>query len=321
MTKLQSVNQIVAVGSVDGVLTTAALLRYIGSGKEVDVVFCQAFTVDKIDVNSWKPGRTVAFVDLAVNNRDEQMTVDFVASVKNAGHSIVAVIDEHDWEAWELVLGEENFKELEVIPHSQSDGVVKSSGKILDMYLTMIGQNTDPYIQELCVAADAADRMDFSSHFASIANMAVKSAIADDSRRVHLVRHLAFNPNPDEKISGWIAEYKTILATHNEILESAEDLGGGILRIVATGRRIDMTTLLGSMYKDGARVAVLEAEAFDPLSKSKKVMVAFATGEHDLDLLSAIKADNITASGFASKANVDPADEEKAMQAVRNLLG
>jgi hypothetical protein len=73
---LNNVNKIIAVGSVDGILTLAAVMRFIG--REIDIEFCQAFTVDKIDVDSWETNRQVCFVDLAVNNRDPKITENFV---------------------------------------------------------------------------------------------------------------------------------------------------------------------------------------------------------------------------------------------------
>ena len=101
---LQNINQIVAVGSIDGVLATAAMLRLIGN-KEIPIIWTQAFQVDKIDLSTWDPNRQVAFVDLAVNNRDKQMTADFVRQIREAGHTIVAICDEHNRDDWEKAYG------------------------------------------------------------------------------------------------------------------------------------------------------------------------------------------------------------------------
>ena len=65
--ELEIANQIIAVGSVDGVLTTAALLRVIGNS-DIPIIFCQAFTVDKFDVTNLASNRNIIFVDLGVNN-------------------------------------------------------------------------------------------------------------------------------------------------------------------------------------------------------------------------------------------------------------
>lgn len=202
--------QVVAVGSVDGVLTTAAFLRSIGNLKNVGVEFTQAFQVDKIDVARWALS-SIVLIDLAVNNKDESMTADFVRRIQDAGHTISAVIDEHDADAWRRVLGEEVFSALVVKPQSQKTGPFKSSGAIL---LDALGDEADDHTRELCQAADAGDQMDFTTHFGGYANKSVKSAIWDNGRRIHLARRFAGNREPDEKIIDWCKEYDTILVTH-----------------------------------------------------------------------------------------------------------
>lgn len=307
---------IVATGSVDGILTSAALFRAIGAQPKDVVEFTQAFQVDKLDPAKWAPERQVAFVDLAVNNKDQQMTADFVRRVREAGHTIVAVIDEHDATAWKTALG--GLDDLAIKPESQSEGQFKSSGAIL---LATLGENADNHTRELCEAADAGDRMDFTTHFGSLANQAVKSAIWDNSRRVYLAQHFAANHEPDEKIVGWCAEYKTILRTHEEVLKMRDDLGDGIVRLECTGKTVDMTTLMGSVYNlSGVKVCIIRGEMFNPAKKTKMFMSAFGTRIKDFDILSVIKASDVPASGFASKANVELEDEATAIEAVRAAL-
>lgn len=327
--KLGQVSQIVAVGSVDGVCTAAALLRIIGRpAEEVGLVFTQAFTVDKVDVSGWKPDRKVAFVDLAVNNREPQMTVAFVGRIRAAGHELVAVIDEHSREDWLSVLG--SFEGLIIEPQSQNaasdvklfdapDGP-KSSGEVLYWEILPYAADGDLQVVDLLSAATAGDRMDFTTHFGGIVNSAVKSAIADDSRRVYLARHLAFNREPDEKIRGWIAGYETILANHDKVVASKVDLGDGIHRVVATMLAVDMTTLMGRLYREGAKVVALEGEAFNKSLGRKTVQVSFGTSDKSLDLLAVVKAAVPLASGFAQKVNVDPPDEAAALAAIRAAL-
>lgn len=315
MASLSFVDQIVAVGSIDGILTTAALLRTIGRPNEVGVVFTQAFEFDKIDPAAWEPNRRVAFVDLAVNNRNPQMTADFVRRLREAGHQLVAVIDEHSREDWLDCLV--SFEDLAVEPQSQKAGVFKSSGAVLKAALD---DTIDAHTAELLDSADAGDRMDFTTRFGGVVNQAVKAAIQDNNRRVYMARHFASQRDPDEKIRGWVAEYQEILANHAAIVAAKQDLGDGMIRVVATGKRVDMTTLLSGLYRTGVRVVVLEGEMFNPAKKAKEIMVSFATGDPELDLLAAIKAAGVNAGGFLSKANVDLADEAKATEAVRQLL-
>lgn len=312
---LASFDLVIAVGSVDGVLTTAAALRLNGN-PEIEVVFCQAFTVDKLPVSTWN-NRKVVLVDLAVNNRDPAMTKNFVEALRAGDNEIIAIIDEHDRKAWLEVLG--TFEGLAIEPQSQIDeGGPKSSGEVLRRALEADGKEINGHTLQLLRDADAADRMDFSGPFAAIVNQAVKSAITDDSRRVRLAWHFSMNTVPDTKIDGWVAEYEEILRNHKRIFGNRQGLGDNIVRISTLGVVIDMTTLMSEMYKD-AKVVVVEGELFNPAKKLKERMVSFGTNQK-LDILAAIKAVVPNASGFATKVNVAPEHEAAALAAVRALL-
>lgn len=310
-------NLIVSVGLVDGVLTSAAVLRNLAE-EESEIAFTQAFTVDKIDPSVWKPNRKVLFVDLAVNNRDEAMTVDFLRRIIAAGHQIVGVLDEHCREDWEQAFSEAglSFDDLLIEPVSQATGEIKSSGALLLYILGIVDEHTE----ELLGAADAGDRMDFTTHFGGLVNRAVKSKIADDSRRVYLAKHFSQNAQPDETILGWIAEYDEILKNHQEIIANRQDLGDGIVRVITTGLTVDMTTLMSELYQLGAKIVMVEGMTFNKSVGLKTLQISFGASDNKLDILTAIKAAGVTASGFASKANVEPADETVALAAVRALL-
>jgi hypothetical protein len=304
-----------SVGSVDGVCTSAAVLR--NADPTAGIGFCQAFTVDKVDPATWGEARNVLFVDLAVNNRDEAMTADFLRRVKTAGHTIVGVLDEHNAEDWRRAFSASEllFDELAIKPVSQNDGDIKSSGALL---LSLLGNEADEQTSELCKAADAGDRMDFSTHFGGIVNQAVKSRIADDSRRVYLAKHFAQNHDADHTINGWIAEYEAILATHEEIVGARQDLGDGIVRISAVGKTVDMTTLMKTIYDLGYKVVLTEGEMFDKAAGKKIRQIAFGCKPGlKFDAVATIKAAGVECSGFAAKANVNPEDEAAALAAVR----
>ncbi len=311
---LEKINYVVATGSVDGILTVAALLRVIGNPK-VSIEFTQAFQVDKLDPTKWESGRQVAFVDLAVNNKAPEMTADFVRRIRDAGHNIVAIVDEHDAEAWGKIVDPVN---LLIVPVSQAEGDINSSGALL---LSVLGDEVDRQTRELCEAADAADRMDFSTHFGGLANRAVKSAIWDNSRRVYLARHFAEHYEPDDVILGWVAEYEEILRTHDEILANCEDLSNGIVRVDCTGKVVDMTTLMGQVYDlPRVKVCLVRGEMFNPAKKKKEVMASFGTRIKDFNVLSAVKSAGISAGGFASKANVSLEDEADAIEAICSAI-
>lgn len=306
------ISQIISVGSVDGVCTSAALLRLIGDGH---LQFTQAFTVDKVDISKWSAGQRVAFVDLAVNNRDKAMTANLVRRIREAGHEIVAVIDEHSREDWLEILG--SFEGLEIEPQSQTAGMFKSSGAVLK---AAVGSEADAHTVELLDAADAGDRMDFTTRFGGVVNQAVKSDIGNDARRVYLARHFAGNMETDATILGWMAEYEPILANHREIIAAKAELGDGIVRVVATGKKVDMTTLMATLYEGGAKVVALEGEQYNKAAGCKMPTVSFGAADEKIDLLTPVKIVVPSASGFKSKVNVDPQYEKATLKVVRELL-
>jgi len=316
---LNQINQVVATGSVDGVLTSAALLRAIGENN-IGLEFAQAFTVNKVDPSTWQSGRKVAFVDLAVNSREPGMTVAFLRQITEAGHSIVGVLDEHNAEDWQNAFVEAglNFDSLTVQPVSQDKSEIKSSGALL---LSLLGSEVDEHTRKLCEAADSGDRMDFSTHFGGMVNQAVKSKIQDDTRRIHLAQHFATNTEADEKIQGWITEYEAILANHAEILASKQDLGEGFVRISTIGFKVDMTTLMRSLYQGGAKIVVCEGEMYNKSVGKPTVQIAFGTNDKSLNLLETVKGAGVNAlGGFAQKANVEPDDEQASIEAIRKIV-
>lgn len=343
---LREVNYILAVGSVDGICTTAAALRN-ACGGGVEIQFCQAFTVDKVDPTKWLANRTVLFVDLAVNNKDKAMTVDFLKRVIAAGHQVFGILDEHNAEDWQWACGEAgiDFDKLAIKPVSQDKGDIKSSGMLLFQYLKDRAcdlsiadeeahfsahkecscypndyEYLDKQTKDLCISADAGDRMDFSTHFGGLVNQSVKSSIADDTRRVYMAKHFAKNYEPDEKILGWVKEYENILKTHEEVISKTKDLGLGMVRVDCVGKTVDMTTLMNSLYND-YYVVVVEGEMFSREAGKKVRQISFGVKPGvKFDVLEALKNAGIECSGFASKANLSPEDEEKALMAVREAM-
>ncbi len=325
---LASADLVIAVGSVDGVLTAAAVKRLSGR-PDLEVVFTQPFQVNQLPVGSWS-GRRVVLVDLAVNNREPAMTKAFISRVFAPGMNVLlAVIDEHDAEAWAEVFsnhasatGDWLPQWMAVAPQSQgAEGGPDSSGEVLRRALVAEDVVIDDHTAALLAAADSADHGDFSLPLAGVVNSAVKSAIGDNRRRVHLVDLLAAGPEVDDQVRAWVDEYEEMTANQAELLTNAVvDLGDGIVRVDTDGRRVDSTSLLFALYKRG-RVAVLAGtSSFNKAAGRAVPVVSIATGDRALDVLAAIKAAGVSAGGFAQKANVDPADEERAIAAFRAAL-
>lgn len=263
---------IVSVGSIDGILTTAALVRLCREGLagfwgSPCVHWTQAFTVDRLRPEEWDQG-AVALVDLGVNNRDRQMTLDFVRRLLAAGHRIVAVIDEHGADAWASVLAEAGIEmgSLCITPADRGSQI-HSSGDILEAYLyDQSGQGLAPGVarprispqaDRLCRFASASDLGQFGKtpypdpelivfpHW--LANAVIKPAIQDDSRRDALV---AYYSGANEsvaalaKLLGWAAEYEQMQRRTAALLDLARDYHG-VLRVDLSEEdgQVDMTAL------------------------------------------------------------------------------
>lgn len=321
---LSEINMIVAVGSVDGVCTAAALMSHLAptiSLSTVGLEFCQAFTVDRIRPDRWLSDRQVALVDLAVNTRDPGMTIDFLRRLTSAGHELVAIIDEHDAFAWRSVCAEVgvDFNGLAIQPVSQNYGPIKSSGALLR---SSLGETAFGHTLKLCEAADAADRGDFTHPIGEMVNKTIKSNMRDDIRRAHLARHYAHTAGPDLRILRWASEYDTIQANHRLIVSKAKDVGGGITEADAGDKRIDMTSLMHQLYSLGARIAAVKHAAHDRSIDRQVAKVSFgrAPGVR-VDLLETLTtAAGIPAMGFASKATVPHKDYVNATMAIRDAL-
>lgn len=313
---IKTVDVIIAVGSVDGVACAAAVRRLAGKDSNPEIIFTQAFQVDKIDPTTWSENSQVVLVDLAVNNRDASMTAGFVTRVYDAGHTITAIIDEHDADAWREVMGE-RFATLTIQPISAQNSDLKSASALL---LSVLGDEADVHMRRLLEDGNAGDAMNFETHFGKPINEAVKSDIANNVRRVYLARHFAFIGDADETIRGWMAEYQEILANHQVIIEQAIDLGDGFVRVTTGDMRIDMTTLMRSLYAN-YRVVVLEGIMFDPTIKDKTTLVSIATGDNTRDLVAAVQNAGIAIhGGKGSKVNLAPEDEHVALKVVRDLF-
>lgn len=317
--KVNAVNLVAAAGSVDGTIATAAVVGYAAEG--CVLVFTQAFQVKEIQPATWGANRNILLVDLAVNNRDAAMTVDFLLRVTAAGHTIVGVCDEHDGEAWQQAFADAglDFDALAIKPVTgKGTNDLNSSGAL---FLSLLGNEADEHTRKLCLAADAGDRMDDSNDLARMVRRASKSNITDNSRREYLARHLAHHTEPDATIAGWMKEYDAILATHEQIVTTRIELGNGIVRVNTTGRTIDMTAFMDRLYGMGYKVVVIDGESYNIAKKAKERQISFGLKPGvKIDILGALKGAGITASGFANKVNIDPKDEAAAIPIVLQLL-
>lgn len=318
LSALRDANIIVAVGSVDGVLTAAAALRHNADAANAKLIFTQAFLVDKLNPAEWSPAGKVLFVDLAVNNKAPDMTVAFLRKVQAAGHTIVGICDEHDGAAWNKALSDAGLERasLGIAPVSGKGTATNSSGALLK---SLLGTDADEHTQRLCDGAENGDRMKFEG-LAGVVNEAVKSNITDDQRRKYLAHFLAQDLSPDEKITGWIAEYKKILENNKEVIATGEVVGGKMFKVTPGDKVIDVTALMSELYKKHS-VVIVDGLAFNPSTKQKERLISFGCAPSStIDLLAALKAAGISASGIPQKVSVSPADEGRATKTIGELL-
>ena len=287
---------------------------------ECGIEFCQTFSVERIDPSAWPRGRRVLLIGLAVNNRDEMMTAEFLRRIAAAGHTTIGVLDEHRAEDWVTAFSRASLRSSRLLikPVTGRKAGIRSAGSLL---LSLMGEDADDHTRELCEAADAADRMNYGTHFGRIVNSAVKPDRHDDSRRVYLARHLATNREPDAVIQGWMKEYAEIVHNHREVLAARQDLGDGLVRIVTCGRVVDMTSLLHALYDLGHLVVMIDGEFFGQTDGRPVRRIAFGCAPGlRLNLAHQLRAAGIAASGYRGKPSIAPPDERSATEIVREIL-
>ncbi len=323
MIKLGGKNHcIIASESVGGICMSSAVMRTlnIDGNSSVQVWFTQASLVDKFDVSKLKPGSLVTFVDLGVNFKDEQMTLSLVQKILDAGHIILAIVSGYDNGAWKRIIDQTLLHfDLLLIKPALEDNTNSNSEYALSV--AYLNDHVDNRVVELCKAADCANRMDFSSRFASMVNQAIKSHASLNQRKKYLVHHLAQGEvTADDIIAGWINEYDEILSTHEKLKKDSICITKGLIRVDASNEIIDVSVLLSDLYAMGAKVAIICSDIFNPIRGYKFPKVIIATCDKTVDVLSIIKTKVPSASGIASKAYMDPMFEQEAIGAVLESL-
>lgn len=317
--KLLTVNQIVAVGSVDGILTTAALLSIIGPAKEVYVQFTTAATVNDLTIGLWRPARQIALVNLGVNFSDLFITRMFIDRLYRGGHKIVAVIDEHGRELWQAVLAPYCcLSDLAVEPQTQAvNSNIRSSGAVL---LNTLGVQATEHQRTLLLAAESADRGNFSPPLASLVNRSIKPDLYNQRRRVYLARHLAATAEPDATIQRWMTEYLPLQRRAQDIWHARSNLGEGIVSLVLDSRPVDMTDLIVRVWIAGARVVVLSHQQQD--NDQRLVPTVIRTRYVWLDLPRIVAHAGLDVIGNSSRLRVTvrPQDETRAIEAIRHAI-
>ena len=308
--RFQDVNVIIAVGSCDGLLGTAAILRI--TKIQAIIYFTQAFQVNSINVEGWAPNRVVGFIDLAVDNKRESNTLEFVRRIYALGHRIHFIADEHGKEAWARVLSEcdHSVDELSIKPQNRERNF-QSSCAIIS---SALDKDADWTAKQLLNDGDQADQMNFQTYYGNIFNKAIKSTSDCNeatTRRYKLVNHFAANAFPDPEILYWVEQYSVLETNHSIILSNIIHLGSQIFHCDATKvSQYDATEVFFQAYSRGQCVVVLR----------DMKGVSIGTNRTDIDLLEILKASQVRASGMPKKANIQLMYETTAIEAVRSRL-
>jgi len=159
-------NLVIAHGDLDGIISTVCLMEFYELKiAETEVFFVQPFTVDKAEI----PEETeeVFVVDVAVNNRDPQMTIDFIRRI---GDRLVKWVDHHQGWTTEITGNNPAFV---IIPEA------KSCASIIGI---------DPILMSDAEKADT--RTGTLSSRAILIEQAMKANLSDDSIRLVAVKWL-----------------------------------------------------------------------------------------------------------------------------------
>lgn len=305
---VQGVNVIVASGSPDGVLGVAACLR---RDPNIQVVFTQAFEVDRIDPSKWGEGKKVGFIDLGVNNQNPNMTEEFVGKIKKSGHEILFIASEHGKEAWYKIVSKEG---LTIKPKNRGEKYESSCAVLAKKAFQ---HSEDSHTKELLNDGNEADKMNYVG-FGKIVNDALKSNPGDSMRRPYLANHLAFNSIPDNTIEKWINDGKVIEVNNSQILSTGKDLGDGIYLYDASIGLHNATEIFKEAYKTSHFVVLQNTKVF--LDNKPLNGASIATDRKDINVLQTIQNAGINAGGIAVKANFAPEDLDRVVEAIRATL-
>lgn len=250
----EAVNSIVAVGSVDGIMTTAALVVALQArGEMARVHWTQAHEVDKVQV---EPGTDLWLVDLAVDQRVPARTASWLrCMVGDRAATLRGIIDEHGAHAWALCLdavlrdlqGTIDI-DLEIEPQDMTSAGAVLRGRLDGWYR---GSHTlFERAMALAMEADLADRGDFCGGTRRVVNAAVKADLKDAVMRYMLVNWLAAGDLAvvPEPIASAAASYEADVARQTASLDAAVVAEDGAVDIAAHHIR-DITSLAFSAYR------------------------------------------------------------------------
>lgn len=223
---------VVAHGDLDGVVSAAMVMKRYGLQPETtEIRFTQPFLLDKVEVGEAKE---LFVVDIAVNNRDPEITSRFI---KKNWERIVEWVDHH--QGWSKVLGvgmdQTCDNKFNINPQ------VGSCAQILNP--------RDEWSYQLVADATAADtRQGQLSERGRFIDEAMKANLSDDSVRESAVRWIVNGCEEDEnyqKLQRAQAEYRKVQEETEKLVKRYEIRDGiAVVDVRETREDYDRTQLL-----------------------------------------------------------------------------
>lgn len=237
---------IVAHGDLDGIVSAVLVARKYPE-RDIRATFVQPFTLDKVEVAD---DDEVVVVDVAVNNRNPQMTMDFTVRL---GDRLLCWYDHH--QGWELVDADDKF----II-----DSTAPSCAAVIGGDKTLVADAT---------AADT--RKGELSSRASLIEKATKANLADNSIREAAFAWLIGDESQSPILEAAAERYAAIQA-ETEQLSATYQATGNVALVDArnSNHQYDLTQLLLAGQKLAAfavaRVVNPAGEEFLTIATSDK---------------------------------------------------
>ena len=267
---------VIAHGDVDGIVSAAEIIKAYGLKRETTkLVFTQPFLVDQIPQEFIQQAQRIFVVDIAVNNRDPEMTMKFIEKIWD---KLTVWYDHH--QGWSRIQGKLGPKFGKFI--------IETTNSCAELVAENEGLRSD-FVRELVRDAIAADtRRGQLSEIGELIDQAIKSDLGDDTIREAAVRWLAEGAPQDPENK----EYRKLLEAqqkYREIKETTEQLinqyeirhGIAVVDVTQENRDYDRTQLLIA----GQKMAPTGISVVIGKNPEGEEIVTIATNRKDINLV------------------------------------
>ncbi|MCK5026936.1 MAG: hypothetical protein KAS07_00805 [Candidatus Pacebacteria bacterium] len=283
------------------------------SSEEVNVIFTQPFLVDKVKIAD--DIDEVYVVDIAVNNRDVEMTKKFITKL---GDKLVKWYDHH--EGWhttnEKFLHNSSSKSCAELIFSEITEGLGNVPTDPDEWAEWVNTEWRAYYYDwmmfLVSNANVADtRKGKLSERAQLIENACKASIQDDSIRVAAVKWLLEDEN-QKSLLETAAEKYAVIQKETKRLATTYEVDGNVAFVntrKGSTKAFDLTQLLLEGQK---KAAFAVAVTVDPRTSEKIITVATQSDKNLVDLFG-------LPSGAPFRVTLPVARLEEALKELKNL--